>query len=131
MDPGTNQPAHLHQAREDHVCGGSTGITNTGLHCPAQGLPNNRLLQVCDNHIHGSGFTYMHLQCCITSDKTVSAKKAFEQYATQIGGKIAHYHVDNGQFADHGFVKAFVRRKKQSISYILQCCQYPFPKWSS
>ena len=43
-----------------------------------------------------SGFTYVHLQHCITSDKTISAKKAFKQYATQVGVKITHYHADNG-----------------------------------
>ena len=63
-----------------------------------------------------SGLSYVFLQKCITSEKTVSTKKAFEHFVSQRGIKIAHYHADNGQFADHGFIN-HCPQSGQVISY--------------
>ena len=102
------QPAHIYQAWEDHVCG-SAGVINVWRHCTAQGLPNDRPLQVCDDLRGPILWIYLHAPSMLhTSDKKVSAKKAFV--------KITHYHADNGQFTDHGFVK-HCPEEKQSISY--------------
>jgi hypothetical protein len=40
----------------------------------------------------------------LTSSKTIDAKRAFERFAAEHGIKIAHYHCDNGRFADTAFV---------------------------
>jgi hypothetical protein len=45
---------------------------------------------------------YSHL-CDDKSDKTLTAKLAFEQYAAEHGVKILHYHCDNGRFHDNAF----------------------------
>ena len=36
----------------------------------------------------------------LTSIKTLRAKHAFERFATEHGVRVAHYHCDNGRFAD-------------------------------
>ncbi len=40
----------------------------------------------------------------LTSSKTINAKCAFKRFATEHGVKIAHYHCNNGRFADTAFV---------------------------
>jgi hypothetical protein len=41
-----------------------------------------------------------------SSDETIKAKRAFEQFAADHGVKIAHYHCDNGRFMDNAFKQA-------------------------
>ena len=52
-----------------------------------------------------SGLSFVYLQKGLTSDETVEAKQAFEQYANDHGVKIRHYHADNGRFADNKWRK--------------------------
>ena len=63
-----------------------------------------------------SGYTFVYLQHRITSNKTVTAKHAFESAAEQRGVKILHYHADNGCFADNAFI-ADCNAQRQSLSY--------------
>ncbi len=42
----------------------------------------------------------------LTFSKTINAKQAFERYAAEHGVRIAHYHCDNGRFADTAFVRS-------------------------
>ena len=63
-----------------------------------------------------SGYSFVYLQRCITSEETVQAKHAFERAAEQRGVKILHYHADNGRFADNAFI-ADCNAQRQSLSY--------------
>ena len=63
-----------------------------------------------------SGYTFMYLQKCLTSEETVMAKHAFECLAEQRGMKILHFHADNGQFTDNAFI-ADCNMQQQSLSY--------------
>ena len=41
-----------------------------------------------------------------SSDETIKAKRAFEQFAADHGVKILHYHCNNGRFVDNAFKQA-------------------------
>ncbi|EJK71791.1 hypothetical protein THAOC_06737, partial [Thalassiosira oceanica] len=55
---------------------------------------------------HYSRARYIHLMKDLTSEETLRAKLAFEQWALLHGVTIQHYHCDNGRFADKAFVEA-------------------------
>lgn len=63
-----------------------------------------------------SGFGYVHLQRSTTGDETIEAKQAFERYAHRYGVHIAHYHADNGRFAERKFLD-HVASAGQTISF--------------
>ena len=63
-----------------------------------------------------SGYTFVYLQRCLTSEETVQAKRAFERSSEQRGVKILHYHADNGRFADNEFIND-CKRQGQGLSY--------------
>ena len=65
---------------------------------------------------HFSGFSFVYLQKCITSEETVKAKIAFEAYSKSLGIRVLHYHADNGRFADNAFLKS-VAASGQTISF--------------
>jgi hypothetical protein len=52
----------------------------------------------------------------LSSDKTVAAKLAFEQFAEQHGVTIQHYHCDNGRFADNDF-KTACEQARQRLTF--------------
>eukprot|EP00957_Ditylum_brightwellii_P145352 11069478-Ditylum_brightwellii.AAC.1 len=45
---------------------------------------------------HSSRLAYVHLQCDLSSQQTLEAKRAFEIWSASVGVKIKHYHADNG-----------------------------------
>ncbi len=49
---------------------------------------------------HYSGFRYSHLMRNFTAEATIEAKQAFEKFSQAHGVDIAHYHADNGRFAE-------------------------------
>ena len=63
-----------------------------------------------------SGYTFVYLQRCLTSEETVMAKHAFESASDQQGVKIIHYHADNGHFTDNAFI-ADCKAQRQGQSY--------------
>ena len=63
-----------------------------------------------------SGYTFLYLQKCLTSEETVMAKHTFECLAEQCSVKVLHYHADNGRFADNAFISN-CQAKQQSLSY--------------
>ena len=63
-----------------------------------------------------SGYTFVYLQCSITSEETEKDKHAFESAAEQRGVKILHYHADNGRFTDNAFITD-CNTQRQSLSY--------------
>ena len=68
---------------------------------------------------HFSRLQYVHLMTKLSSEETVAAKHAFEQFADQNGIRIEHYHCDNGRFADNDF-KLACEQARQRLT---------FPKW--
>ena len=52
-----------------------------------------------------SHLSYVFLQQTIMSNETVQAKTTFERYSAERGVPILHYHVDNGRFANKGFIE--------------------------
>jgi hypothetical protein len=65
---------------------------------------------------HYSHLRYIHLMTNMTSQETVEAKQAFEQFTANHGVAIKHYHADNGRFADNAF-KQHCKQYNQTISY--------------
>ena len=52
-----------------------------------------------------SCYTYIYLQQSITSAETAQAKHSLERFAEDMGIRIHHYHADNAQFTDKGFIQ--------------------------
>ncbi len=52
----------------------------------------------------------------LSSEETVAAKRAFKQYASELGAVILHYHADNGQFCDNAF-RAACEQGGQRLSF--------------
>ncbi len=64
---------------------------------------------------HYSCLRFVHLQIDDSSVKTVTAKRAFESFATENGIKIQHYNCNNGQFSDNAFKQACHKQRQQLI----------------
>lgn len=64
--------------------------------------------KLTNRHYHGAAFFLDHYSCLhfvhlmqdSSSNKTIKAKHAFEQFAADHSIKTLHYHCDNGQFGD-------------------------------
>jgi len=65
---------------------------------------------------HYSRLRYIHLMCGTSSEETLQAKRAFEQWCQEAGVRIKHYHCDNGRFADKAFMD-HCAASGQRISY--------------
>jgi hypothetical protein len=65
---------------------------------------------------HYSRLQYIHLMTTLSSEETVAAKLAFEQFAEQHGVTIQHYHCDNGRFADNDF-KTACEQARQRLTF--------------
>ena len=63
-----------------------------------------------------SQYAYVYLQWAITSAETIQAKHSFERLAEDMGIHIHHYHADNSQFADKGFVED-CQKQRQGLTY--------------
>ena len=78
-----------------------------GLVAQMRGIPTIKRYKgatiFVDQH---SGLSYVHLQKTLSGAETVEAKEAFERYARSHGVQVAHYHADNGRFADNKWRKA-------------------------
>ena len=55
---------------------------------------------------HVSDYVYVHLMRGLTLNEKLLAKEAMEKVMPQAGRNIKDYHVDNGRFADNGFIDA-------------------------
>ena len=55
---------------------------------------------------HYPQLRFIHLMQDSSPDKTIKAKRAFEQFAADHCIKIAHYHCNNGRFKDNAFKQA-------------------------
>jgi hypothetical protein len=62
---------------------------------------------------HYSRLRFVHPQLDDKSDKTLTAKLAFDQYATEHGVKILHYHCDDGRFHGNAFQQACHEARQQ------------------
>jgi hypothetical protein len=56
---------------------------------------------------------FVHLMQDLSSEESVKAKRAFEQFAAKHGVTIRHYHCDNGRFADNAFKQACQESNQQ------------------
>eukprot|EP00957_Ditylum_brightwellii_P184024 14018019-Ditylum_brightwellii.AAC.1 len=54
---------------------------------------------------HYSLLSYIYLQWQLTSEETLKTKHAFEFYSRKHRVRVAHYHADNGCFADNAFMQ--------------------------
>ena len=52
---------------------------------------------------HHSDLTYVYLQQGLSSEETVEANKAFEDYSQTYSVRIKHYHAENGSFTENYF----------------------------
>jgi len=91
--------------------------TVPGLIAQLKGIPTTRRYNYATVFVdHYSKLSYIHLQQTLTSEDTVNAKKAFENYATTYGVTILHYHADNGRFADNAF-RQHLKDNNQTITF--------------
>ena len=65
---------------------------------------------------HFSRLRFIHLMRDSSSEETIKAKRAFEQFAADHGVKILHYHCDNGRFADNAF-KGSCESARQRLTF--------------
>jgi hypothetical protein len=65
---------------------------------------------------HFSGLRYIHMMTSTSSNETIKAKLAFEQFAANHFVNIEHYHADNGRFADNAFIDHCSARQ-QRLTY--------------
>lgn len=72
-----------------------------GLIAQLKGIPTTQRYTAATIFVdHFSRLSYVHLQCSLSSDVTVKAKRAFERHCDGHGVKVLHYQADNGRFAD-------------------------------
>ncbi len=67
-------------------------------------------------HCHFSQVRYIYLMHNLSSNKTILAKQAFEQFASHQGIAIGHYHCDNGLYANNTFA-THCKQRHQPISH--------------
>ena len=75
-----------------------------GLIGQLRGIPTTaryKAATIFVDHFSGLGYVYLHKST--TAAEAVEAKRTFENYATNLGVKIRHYHADNGAFAAKAF----------------------------
>ena len=65
---------------------------------------------------HHSGMSFIHLQKSTNARETLEAKAAFEAWSNTFGVQIAHYHADNGRFAERAFL-SHCDSKGQTVSF--------------
>ncbi|KAL7460329.1 hypothetical protein ACHAXS_000789, partial [Conticribra weissflogii] len=65
---------------------------------------------------HFSQLLCIHFYMSLTSEETIQAKNAFENFATRHGVKIQQYHADNGCFAGNAFI-SHCEDNKQLLTY--------------
>jgi hypothetical protein len=62
---------------------------------------------------HFSRLRFIHLMLDLSAEETLKAKRAFEQFASEHGVKIQHYHCNNGRFADNAFKQSCEQSRQQ------------------
>ena len=76
--------------------------TTPGLIAQLKGTPTKLRYRAASVFVDQfSGLSFVYLQKTLSSEETVEAKHACEQYFADHGVKIRHYHADNGRFADN------------------------------
>ena len=92
--------------------------STAGLIAQLKGKPTTARFRYATVFVdHFSRLSYVHLQPTLTSVDTLKAKHAFERYCINNGaGKVAHYHADNGRFADNMRVHD-ANKQGQTTSY--------------
>ncbi len=92
-------------------------LPTPGLLAQLKGTPTlwqYRAATVFVNHF--SQLSFVHLQQTLSSEDTLLAKQAFEQFCSTHGMKVLQYHADNGRFADNAFLTN-VRQQNQLVTY--------------
>ena len=92
--------------------------TEPGFYGQAKGILTKtryRNATIFVDHFSRLKFVYL-MTSNLTSQETVEAKRAFERFAAEHGVRIAHYHCDNGRFADTLFRKA-CKNQNQKLTF--------------
>jgi GAG-pre-integrase domain len=72
-----------------------------GIIAQMKGIPTRRRYHIATIYVdHKSDYTYVHLQHCTNSEKTLQSKHSFERWAKSCNITIKKYHSDNSRFAD-------------------------------
>ena len=79
-------------------------------------LTNQRLWGATTFVDHVSDYVYVHLMRDLSLTETFLAKSAMEKVMAQTGQTVKHYHADNGQFSENGFIDA-VSGKDRKITF--------------
>jgi hypothetical protein len=88
--------------------------TQVGFHAQMTGKLTKRRYRGATIFVdHYPRLRFAHLMQDLTSDETIKAKRAFEQFAADHGVKILHYHCDNGRFKDNTFRQACGEARQQ------------------
>ncbi len=78
--------------------------TKVGFFTQLKGRLTKKRYRCCTIFVdHYSRMRFVHHQVNDSSMETLTAKLAFEKFATEHGVRISHYHCNNGHFADNAF----------------------------
>jgi hypothetical protein len=81
--------------------------TQTGFFAQLKGKLTSKRYRAASIFVdHFSRLRFVHLMQDLSSEETINAKLAFEQFAAKHGMAIKHYHCDNGRFMDIAFKQA-------------------------
>jgi hypothetical protein len=82
-------------------------LTEVGFYVQLKGKLTKKCYKCITTFVnHFSHLHIVHLQINASSEETMATELAIEQYATEHGVKILHYHCNNGQFHDNAFQQA-------------------------
>jgi hypothetical protein len=93
-------------------------LTGPGFYGQAKGRltkMRNKNATIFVDHLSRLQYVYL-MTSNLTSSETIDAKRAFESFAAKHGIKIAHYHCDNGCFADTTFVR-LCKESRQKLTF--------------
>jgi hypothetical protein len=83
-------------------------LTEVGFYAQLKGKLTKKCYKCATIFVnHLSHLRFVNLQINASFEKTIAAKLTIEQYATEYGVKILHYHCNNGQFHDSAFQQAY------------------------
>ena len=112
---GIRRPEHTYPGAGvsvDHLISAQPGFfpQSTGI------LTTKRITAASVFVDHFTDFVHVVLQTSGSSSETLRAKHDFDQFATEHGVRISHYHSDNGRFSESSF-KDDAKFNAQSVSF--------------
>ncbi len=88
--------------------------THVGFFAQLKGKLTNKRYKAASIFVdHFLRLRFVHLMQDLSSEESVKAKRAFEQFAAKHGVAIRHYHCNNGRFPNNAFKQACQESNQQ------------------